>query len=188
MKKILVCDIETNNAQGLDGKPAFDFFKDDPIQIAYALYALDGRKIIDNEIILKTPNLRPEIEKFTGITKAQCDAGVSHQVAATIWKNIFWNNDVVEVVGHNVIAFDWVILTNWLLRTLAGELFILPVIPRISDTMKRGSLMIGDRKWPKLSALARRLEIPVDESQLHNALYDIDLMAQVHFALQARGY
>lgn len=70
MKKILVCDIETNNAQGLDGKPAFDFFKDDPIQIAYALYALDGRKIIDNEIILKTPNLRPEIEKFTGITKA----------------------------------------------------------------------------------------------------------------------
>lgn len=113
---------------------------------------------------------------------------MSHQVAATIWKNIFWNNDVVEVVGHNVIAFDWVILTNWLLRTLAGELFILPVIPRISDTMKRGSLMIGDRKWPKLSALARRLEIPVDESQLHNALYDIDLMAQVHFALQARGY
>lgn len=188
MQKILVCDIETNNDQTPDGKPKFDFFKDDPIQIAYALYALDGRKIIDNEIILKTPNLRPSIEKFTGITQVHCDAGVSHQVAATIWKAVFWNNDVVEVIGHNIIAFDWMILSNWLLRTLAGENFILPVIPRISDTMKRGSLFIGDRKWPKLSALATRLGIVVDEAQLHNALYDIDLTAQVHFALKAKGF
>ena len=188
MQKILVCDIETNNDQTPDGKPKFDFFKDDPIQIAYALYTLDGRKVIDNEIILKTPNLRSSIEKFTGITQAQCDAGVSHEVAATIWKNTFWNNDVLEVIGHNIIAFDWVILTNWLLRTLAGESFILPVIPRISDTMKRGSLMIGDRKWPKLSALAQRLGIAVDEKQLHNALYDIDLTAQVHFALKSKGF
>ncbi len=190
MKKILVCDIETNNAQGDDGKPIFDFFKDDPIQIAYAVYG-DRHPILTNELFLHTPSLRPEIEKFTGISRQTLqEQGFPHKHAAAIWKSTFKNHQIDAVVGHNIIAFDWVILTNWLLRTLAGDTFILPVVPVISDTMKRGSLLIYGQngKWPKLMDLARHLGISVDEKKLHNALYDIDLCAKCHFALELKGY
>lgn len=186
MKTTLVCDIETNNDSWPDGKPRFDFFKDDPIQIAFGIYQ-DRQKVCEDELFLKTPNLRPTIEKFTGITKQMLDEkGMGHRAVAGIWKDIFRNYSPDVVVGHNLIAFDWVILTNWLLRTLEGENFILPVVPALSDTMKRGSLWIHgvNGKWPKLKDLAKALGIMVNEAKLHNALYDIELCAKVHFQLE----
>ena len=190
MKTILVCDIETNNDSYPDGKPKFDFFNDDPIQIAFGIY--EGRqKICEDELLLKTPNLRPTIEKFTGITKTMLDEkGIGHRAAAGIWKDIFRSYSPNVVVEHNLITFDWVILTNWLLRTCASENFILPVVPHISDTMKRGSLWMHgvNGKWPKLKDLAKELGINVDESKLHNALYDIELCAQCHFKLEDIGF
>lgn len=190
MKTILVCDIETNNDSYPDGKPKFDFFRNDPIQIAFGIYQ-DRTKICEDEILLKTPNLRPAIEKFTGITQQMLDEkGINHRDAAGIWKDLFKSYSPDEVVGHNIIAFDWVILTNWLLRTCAGENFILPVVPKLSDTMKRGSLWMHgtNGKWPKLKDLARALEIIVDEGKLHNALYDIELCARCHFKLEDKGF
>lgn len=190
MKTVLVCDIETNNDSWPDGRPKFDFFKDDPIQIAFGLYR-DKKFVRDGEIFLKTPDLRSAIATFTGISRQLLEErGVEHVEAARRWKDIFRFESPDVVVGHNLVAFDWVILTNWLLRTLAGESFILPVVPALSDTMKRGSLMIygPNGKWPKLKDLARELKVEVDETKLHNALYDIDLCAQCHFALEDRGF
>lgn len=189
-KTTLVCDIETNNDQWPDGKPRFDFFRDDPIQIAYAVYD-DRQKIFEKEILLKTPNLFPHIEGLTGITKTMLDEkGVVHKTAAGMWKAAFKTFSPDIVVGHNIIQFDWVMLTNWLLRTCAGENFILPVIPQLTDTMKRGSnWMYGPNgKWPKLMDLARALEIQVEENKLHNASYDIELCAQCHFKLEDKGF
>ncbi len=190
MNTVLICDIETNNDQFPDGRPKFNFFEDDPIQIAYGVY-VDRKKVLENEIYLKTPNLRPHIEKFTGITRELLELrGIHHRAAANAWKNIFRNYEPDEVTGHNIITFDWTMLNNWLLRTLAGENFILPMVPRISDTMKRGSLWMNGKngKWPKLKDLATALGIAVDESKLHNALYDIHLCAQCNFSLEDKGY
>lgn len=87
-------------------------------------------------------------------------------------------------LGHNV-SFDIVFLRAWLGNALYEEWFH----PHYRDTMVLGAFLndveafkANPALYPKLqlSWIAKRVGVTVDQSQLHNALYDCRLVAETY--------
>lgn len=174
MEKILVLDIETTGIH---------LQKDDPIQIGYVVYE-GSEKVEEVEIFLKTEYLPPKITQITGITKEELDEkGMSHIAAAKTWNDAMRRIDPDYVIGHNVIGFDFMLLSNWLLRTLVNDRFPLPATNALRDTMMMAKKHFKISKWLSLKELASRLEIDFDQSKLHKALYDVEVTAKCYFAM-----
>lgn len=165
----LVFDIETTG---------LDILWDTPTQLAWQLY--EGTKLVDEQMhYVKTKNpLNADIVKFTGITDEILKSeGKDPKKVIALWQAALAKSPDV-VVGHNVLNFDYPMITNWQDGVLAPQRFRLPSINMVYDTMNAARKKFGTKKWLKLSVLADKFGIEWQEDKLHDALYDVSITAK----------
>jgi DNA polymerase III alpha subunit (gram-positive type) len=174
----MICDIETT---GLDK------FKDQPIQIAYLVTTeQDRRKVQEQGCFFVVPDKRITqfITRKTGITNEMVRTrGYANHVATGLWHKLVWKYQPCRLVGHNFINFDLHMILNWLERFHPNK-FKHPPLTEVVDTMFLAQKRLKTRKWPKLSKTAIFLKIPFVESELHNAVADVELTWKVYRELK----
>lgn len=171
----IVIDIETT---GLDK------LKDTPIQIAFVILN-DRKQEVDggSYYINPTNPISPIITSITGITQEVLSTkGYANSVAARKYMDLIWQYQPCKLIGHNLIAFDYPILHNWMERFYQGK-FKQPPLVGLIDTMHLASIKFKTKKWLKLEECARRLEILFNKEQLHNAIEDVNLTKAVYLSL-----
>ena len=96
--------------------------------------------------------------------------------------DLIWRLQPCTLIGHNLVAFDYPILHNWMERFYRGR-FKQPPIVKLIDTMHMASVKWKVKKWLKLEECANRLNIVFNKEQLHNALADARLTKEVYLGL-----
>jgi len=171
----LIIDIETTGVDSL---------KDTPIQLAWI--ALNGgHKEVGKGSFFILPNakLSEKVVKITGITNKELQLkGYSNTAGAKKYMDLVWNYQPCTLVGHNLIAFDFPFLHNWMERFYNGT-FKQPPIARLEDTMHLAGIHFKTRKWLKLEECGNRLEILFNKEQLHDARADVELTKAVYLSL-----
>jgi len=171
----IIIDIETT---GLDK------LKDTPIQIAWIVLNDKKEEKERGSFYICPMNKLPNvITRLTGITQETLETqGYANVVATRMYMEVIWKYQPATLVGHNLIAFDYPILHNWMERYFSGP-FKQPPIVQLIDTMHFASIIFRTKKWLKLEECARRLEILFNKEQLHNAIEDVKLTKEVYLAL-----
>lgn len=170
----IIIDIETT---GLDK------LVDTPIQIAWSI--LLKRKEVDRESFYINPTnpVPSAITAYTGITqKTLTTRGYANVPATRRYMDLIWHHQPCTLIGHNLIAFDYPILHNWMERFYSGK-FKQPPIVKLIDTMHLASIKWKTQKWLKLEDCAKRLDILFNKEQLHNAIEDVKLTREVYLGL-----
>lgn len=170
----IIIDIETT---GLDK------LVDTPIQIAWN--TLKKGKSVDAGSFYINPDFHlPEvITKLTGIDeKTLVTRGYGNGPATRKYMNLIWSCQPCTLIGHNLIAFDYPILHNWMERFYNGK-FKQPPIVKLIDTMHLASVKWKTQKWLKLEECAKKLDILFNKEQLHNAIEDVKLTKEVYLGL-----
>jgi DNA polymerase III epsilon subunit-like protein len=192
-KKYLWCDVETEN---LCLHQSFNV----PWQIGMIL--VEGLTIKESHnIYIKWPNIRmsKDAARITGYDQKVIDKkGIAPEEALDIFEKQYNNSDVFA--GHNILGFDIFVVEGW--RKLLGK----PATPiasekEIIDTLCLAKAIHKDIKKPdnitplifqikmlnervkgsklKLSDLAKKYDIEMDEAKLHDADYDLQLNIQI---------
>lgn len=170
----IIIDIETT---GLDK------LKDTPIQIAWS--ALKGRgEVASGDFYIKPANLiSSTIINITGIAQKTLDSrGYANGPAARKYMDLIWQFQPCTLIGHNLIAFDYPILHNWMERFYRDK-FKQPPIVKLIDTMHLASIKWKTPKWLKLEECGKRLDLLFNREQLHNAVEDVKLTREVYLGL-----
>ena len=125
--------------------------------------------------------------------------GISKKSLQTKLTKIFINNDKsnsIVLVGHN-IDFDFGCLCNFINDEQFTKLFkkhkkICTMksttnfcklsYPNSNNSLNKNS--IKKYKWPKLSELANKLEIKIDEDKFHDSKYDVEITKQCFVKLK----
>lgn len=171
----IIIDIETT---GLDK------LVDTPIQIAWKVLNVRRREVHCGSFYINPDFcLSKKITAYTGITQDTLTTrGYSNKVAANKYMSLIWAWQPCTLVGHNLIAFDYPILHNWMEQYYAGQ-FKQPPIVKMIDTMHLASVKWKIQKWLKLEDCAKRLDILFNKEQLHNAVEDVKLTKEVYLGL-----
>ncbi|MGL4393891.1 MAG: single-stranded-DNA-specific exonuclease RecJ [Brevinema sp.] len=159
-----VCfDIETT---GLDPE------QDEITEIA-AIITKNGIEIAHFECLVKTAKpLSPQITQITGITNEMlAEKGIP--VTEALEKFLEFIGDRT-LIGHNIIGFDMKFMQIQLKKHLQQSLSNKPI-----DTLPLSRNMFKQLKSHALFAIGEHLGIFVDQSQLHRALNDVRLNAEV---------
>ena len=170
----IVIDIETT---GLDK------LVDTPIQIAWIV--LKKREEVGSGSFYINPrdSLSPKITRLTGITQEILVVkGYRDGPATSKYMSLIWSYQPCTLIGHNLIAFDYPILHNWMEHCYFGR-FKQPPVVKLVDTMHLASVKWKTKKWMKLEECATRLEILFNKEQLHNAIEDVRLTREVYLGL-----
>ena len=171
----IVIDIETT---GLDK------LVDTPIQIAWQVLSQKREPLEEGSFYINPgiplPNV---ITRITGISQETLNQrGYGNGPATRKYMDLIWRLQPCTLVGHNLIAFDYPILHNWMERFYSGR-FKQPPVVKLVDTMHMASVKWKTKKWMKLEACAKRLEILFNKEQLHNAKEDVRLTTAVYLGL-----
>jgi len=170
----IVIDIETT---GLDK------LVDTPIQIAWSVLKKRERVGDGNFYINPDKPLSKVITSITGIDQDLLTArGYGNRPATRKYMDLIWHWQPCTLVGHNLVAFDYPILHNWMERFYSGK-FKQPPIVKLIDTMHLASIKWKTKKWMKLEDCTRRLDILFNKEQLHNAVEDVKLTREVYLGL-----
>lgn len=95
-------------------------------------------------------------------------------------------DDPLVVLGHNCAGFDILFIKNALERNgISGLESIIGHSVEDSSSVGRFFRRAGllDLKKFNLGNLAKALDIKVDDTQTHDAMYDVDLTAKVYYAM-----
>ena len=171
----IVIDIETT---GLDK------LVDTPIQIAWHVLGA-RRKSLETGSFYINPGapLPSVITRLTGITdETLAQRGYGNGPATRKYMDLIWRLQPCTLVGHNLIAFDYPILHNWMERFHNSRFKQAPVV-KLVDTMHLASVKWKTKKWLKLEECAKRLDILFNKEQLHNAVEDVKLTTAVYLGL-----
>lgn len=182
MEKILFYDLETT---GLDHN-------------IHAIHQLSGFIRINNVIVKKfnlkirpyeTAIIDPEALEISGVSLAQIMAYPTHQevykyLSALLAEYVskFDKTDKLHLCGYNIMGFDNPFLRKlWSLNNdkYFGSFFWGDSI----DVMSHASSFLRELRSTmpnfKLKTVAKLLRIEIDESKLHDALYDVELTMQI---------
>ena len=171
----VIIDIETTG---------LDILRDTPIQIA-AIVLNDSLNEVSDFSFFVNPfkRISQKVESITGITNEELlKHGYIDSVATKRYMDFIWKWQPCTLVGHNLISFDFPMLTNWLQTYFQGK-FKQPPIASLVDTMHLASIKFKTRKWLKLEDCGKRLDIIFNKEQLHNAIADVRLTKAVYLAL-----
>jgi len=182
MEKIFFYDLETT---GLDPK----------IHAIHQLSAI----IRINEIVVKKINLKirpfpgaiidPVALEIGGVTEEEIMEYPSHEEAyQTLMSTLaeyaskFDTSDKLHLSGYNIMGFDNEFLRNlWKLNNdkYFGSFFWSDCIDIMSEASSFLRLVRPRMKDFKLKTVAKLLRIEIDEEKFHDALYDVEITAQI---------
>ncbi|MGL4367601.1 MAG: single-stranded-DNA-specific exonuclease RecJ [Brevinemataceae bacterium] len=150
-----------------------DLEQDEITEIA-AIITKNGVEIDHFQCLVKVSKpLDPKIVEITNITDEMLAAeGISIVDALTKFIEFIGNR---TLVGHNIIGFDMKFLQIQLKRHLQKEIHNLPI-----DTLLLSRVMFKNLKSHTLFSVSEHLGIYIDQSQLHRALNDVRLNAEVY--------
>ena len=179
--KFIVFDIETT---GLDTQ------KDDVLELYAGCFNLKGELLDElHRYIKNTVPISEKITEITGITQQMIDEkGLPGISVAREWKDFGFKNKCQTLVGHNAFLFDYILLSNWVIRTNSGDEFKLPSFHTFKDTMILSSAIRktdepGFRGWMKLQAMCDWLHVAYDPTEFHSAKFDVNKTAQCYLKL-----
>lgn len=153
------------------------------LQMAWAVYAADGEHITSQQRYIQLPEgveIEPNAQKVHGITRELLNKeGVTLGHALADFMSDMKNSRLL--VAHNM-AFDKPIIHSEMLR----EGIVPPKIDELCtmETSTRFCAIPGGRpyKWPKLSALYAKVLDGATFDGAHNAIHDVEALAEVFFA------
>jgi len=155
----VIIDIETTGLNKL---------VDTPIQIAWSTLK-EKKEVGEGSFLIRPDKPLPSIiTRLTGIMQEQVDRGYANGPATRKYMDLIWQYQPCTLVGHNLIAFDFPILHNWMERFYKGR-FKQPPIVKMIDTMHLASIKFKSKKWLKLEECGKRLDI-VSVSYTHLTL------------------
>jgi len=171
----IIIDIETTGLNKLT---------DTPIQIAWNALGKKRESVGEGSFYINPEIPLPSIiTSITGITQETLlQRGYGNGPATRKYMDLIWKYQPCTLVGHNLIAFDYPILHNWMERFYKGR-FKQPPVVKMVDTMHMASIKWKTKKWLKLEECGKRLDILFNKEQLHNALEDVRLTREVYLAL-----
>lgn len=134
----------------------------------------NGVKISEfSEFIRPVKPISGEITQITGITNAMLEEQ-GGDVAEVLKRFVAYIGDK-KCVGHNMVGFDWKFLTYAVKKHLGIKLQ-----NPVEDTLKMSKVQLKKAKNYKLATVGEELGIFVDSSQLHRAVFDSELCAEVY--------
>jgi len=161
----VVLDFETTGVSILE---------DEPVQFGVAVYSPYGRPVFENSGYL-IPK-RPISEGSLAIHKIGMSLlkkeGKSLAWFANYWRSMLRRYEPVELLGYNLINFDFPILQRVLGRYSKVKYPQAPIL-RITDVMLLAQEFFHSNRWPKLSEAVSRLRIPESGGDFHDALADV---------------
>lgn len=174
-----------------------------PWQLAY-IVAKDGKiiKKVNDYIDIHDLNVSKDAARVTGFDFHEYNRLKipAKEVFSKFEKYLY--NDGVRFIGHNLLGYDWYIVSN-LAEYVGSKLDFNKFIYRTVDTLCLARAQHFQSPAPKnkydflswqykhlhkhdktikcsLSALAKRNDIIVDETKTHDALYDVILTYDVY--------
>lgn len=145
-----------------------------------------------------TFHISPENSKIHGFSTSQVSQGVALQSALSEMYADLLKFEVTNLVSHN-IEFDYNVLLSEIMRLKKPESVSTSNIPdllsKLNTTPKYCTMQSscnltklspkrrGMYKYPKLVELCSHLNVPVDSSSLHCALYDAKKTWQCYLTL-----
>ena len=147
--------------------------------------------IIENDDIIDTFNfnLRPlknnikeEALAFSKVSKSDILKYPHPTEAYSSFRNILKKHGKLMLAGYNIAAFDNLFLKQWFIDN-QSDLYKY-VYSNCLDVMVLASQYLLDERESmdsfSLGAVAKKLNIPYDEKQLHNSIYDIKLTYEIY--------
>lgn len=162
--KVLLLDTETTHLNGF------------ACSIALIEYSMENKFILNKYYTLINPLVKidPESTKIHGITQEMV-------VNAPTFKDVFSEIEEFLKTTDMLIAFNAIYDIGVLIREYE-RLNKIPPVFNYLDVMKRlktevdAKNTLGRKKDPKLSEAAKYFGVVYDESTLHNALYDTEIL------------
>jgi DNA helicase II / ATP-dependent DNA helicase PcrA len=179
--KYTVLDLETTGVSTL---------KDEPVQIAAITFEVIKGVYMETQsldtLIIPGVAISEGAAKVHGISmKKARSEGLAIPIAVPLILNYFWKAQPCALIGYNLINFDLPMLWNWLAKYNPSR-FKFPPVSLVYDVMFMVQSFLGARKWPKLEAAAKALNVPLPKENLHDAFVDVELTWAVFRALEAR--
>lgn len=174
--KVLLLDTETTHLNGF------------ACSIALIEYSMENKVILNKYYTLINPLVKidPESTKIHGITQEMV-------VNAPTFKDVFSEIEEFLKTTDMLIAFNAIYDIGVLIREYE-RLNKIPPVFNYLDVMKRlktevdAKNTLGRKKDPKLSEAAKYFGVVYDESTLHNALYDTEILTNTfHAAITKYG-
>ena len=193
---ILVFDLETTGLPTTKGFRKYYSYKDTQkydssrtVQISFLLHHIKKNKTIEYDYIVKPDNFVIENSEFHGITQEMAlNDGVDLYNVADILENIIDNNNITQLIGHNVF-FDIHVLLSDLYRI--GRKNLIKKIKQLTPfcTMEQSKNILklkpckyGKYKMPKLIELCEYV-LGKSPTDLHNSLNDTRYTLQCYLKL-----
>lgn len=175
----IVLDFETTGVNPL---------KDLPVQAACAVYDSNGKELeYWAPLIYPKIPIDPGAEKVHGISEEILKVkGISLAGFSENWHQLIWKYRSVNILGYNIINFDYIILQRVLGENKEGK-FKYPPVEKIVDVMFLAQRFFKMRGWPRLQEAVNRLGIPHDPDAFHDALYDVRSTWKVYHKLIRGG-
>lgn len=165
----------------------------------HGIHQLSGEIVIDGEIKEKfnlhvQPNPAAQIDpaalEVAGVTEAQIKAyppmgEIYNQFVNIISKycDRYNKKDKFFLVGYNIASFDNQFLRAWFIQN-GDKYFGSWFWPNCLDVYVLATPHLADRRSEmenfKQGTVAKALGIPVDDSKLHDALYDIEVCKAIY--------
>jgi DNA polymerase III epsilon subunit-like protein len=145
-----------------------------PVQVACCAYDQNGKELEEITFLIQ-PTIAVELGAFNvhGLSNEILNQkGKSLRYFADFWHKLIWKYQPCNILGYNIINFDYIILQRVLGEYKEGR-FKYPPVEKIIDVMFLAQRFFRTTKWPKLREAVNRLGIPHDPSAFHDALYDV---------------
>lgn len=170
--KIFVLDLETN------GYGTFEPPTQTPTQISWIMMTHDGNKLAERDYIVKgATSVKPGLQNSLSVDRIEREGVPIGDVIEEFYSQLSPHDFIVT---HNA-AFD----VGLLVRYRSPPFPLQNVICTMRDTTDFCQILTryGSNKWPKLKELAEKLNVPFDDTSLHDSLYDCEILQQCFFNL-----
>jgi len=170
--KIFVLDLETN------GYGTFEPPTQIPTQISWIMMTHDGNKLAERDYIVKgATSVKPGLQNSLSVDRIEREGVPIGDVIEEFYSQLSPHDFIVT---HNA-AFD----VGLLVRYRSPPFPLQNVICTMRDTTDFCQIVTryGSNKWPKLKELAEKLNVPFDDTSLHDSLYDCEILQQCFFNL-----
>lgn len=147
---------------------------DEPVQFGVALYSPYGRPVFEDSgyLIPKMPISKDALAVHKIGMDILKKKGKSLEWFANYWRSTLRRYEPVELLGYNLINFDFPILQRILGQYSKVKYAQAPIL-RITDVMLLAQEFFHSKRWPKLSEAVSRLRIPEAGGDFHDALADV---------------